>query len=92
MTTGELLNSLSTVTGVSALTHLQNIECEGGSGALIPYDEIILDMQINTMNIDIDANTMIAEIQTQEIYAEISSRYLSIDLQITNKEIDNVCN
>ncbi len=92
MTTGEQLDNISTVSNTTALIHLMNPSGEGGgTDRLIPYDEIVLDLQIPTMSIDLAASTMAIEIQRKEIDAEISGRYLSIDLQITNKEINNVC-
>ena len=88
MTHGALLASLSYRDTTTASLHLQSIDCDG---RLIPYDEIVLDLQIPTMSIDLAASTMAIEIQRKEIDAEISGRYLSIDLQNTNKEINNVC-
>ena len=42
MTTGEYLDSISTLTNVSALTHLQNIETGGGGDVFINSDIITL--------------------------------------------------
>ncbi len=64
----------------------------GGTDRLIPYDELILDLELPTMSIDVASSVMAIEIQRKMIDAELSGKYLSIDLQITNKEIDNVCN
>ncbi len=94
MTTGEQLDLISTVTNVSALTHLLNPSGEGGGGTdrLVPYDDLVLNIQIDRMSVDLTTKTLDIEVQTKEINVELGTKTLEIDIEKTTKEINNVCN
>lgn len=64
----------------------------GGTDRLIPYDDLVLNLEIDTLSIDLQTDTLDIEIQSKEIDAQIESREMMIDIQTTNKEIDNGCN
>ena len=74
MTTGEYLDSISTVTGVSALTHLQNISTGGGSGieyresftAIATNTNFSYNLETETYTADIDSAVYTANLDTKE--------------------------
>ncbi len=90
MTTGELLDSKSSVSNVSALTHLQNIS-GGGTDRYIPYDDMVLDIQVDRMEADISKQVLSVEVQRMVMDVEVDGRTLEADIETKNKEIDNGC-
>ena len=93
MTTGQQLDNISTVNNVSALIHLMNPSAYGGgTDRLIPYDDLVLDIQIDRMSVDMQNNTLNIEVQRKEIDIELGTNVLSIDIENKNKEVDNGCN
>lgn len=58
---------------------------------LVPYTNVIVDIQKNQLSINKQNSILSLEIQSKEINVIIPNRYLSIDIQNLNKEIDNGC-
>ena len=74
--------------------HLAAINCDnlgGGGDRLVPYDDIVLDIQIDRMSVDIQKDTLSIEVQSKEIDVELGTKTLSIDMENKNKEVDNGC-
>ena len=89
MTTGALLDSLSTVTNVPALKHLQNIECEeGGTGVVINSEMIEVvteyDMELETMDDSVEVEI------GQDAELEITGDDEEITTE-TEVELDGIC-
>jgi len=91
MTTGALLAESSTLDVAPAWAHLMSLKREEGGDRLIPYDDLLLDIQIDRMSVDVQKSVMTIEVQRKEIDAELGTKTLSIDIQTKNKEIDNGC-
>ena len=73
--------------------HLINPSGEGGGAdRLVPYDDLLLDIQVDRMGVDMQKNTLNIEVQRKEIDVELGTNTLSIDIQNQNKEVDNGCN
>ncbi len=95
MTTGEQLDNISTVSNVSALTHLMNPSGEGGGvDRLVPYDELTLNLLVDTLGIDIISPTAILEIlgdPTRTIEVDITPResILNIDIGDIEAQIES---
>ena len=77
--------------GVSTFREFVCLGVGGGVDRLIPYDDMILDIQIDCMSVDMHKKTMAIEVQHKEIDAELLSRYLTIDIENKIKEVDNGC-
>ena len=63
----------------------------GGADRLIPYDDLVLDIQIDRMSVDMQKKKMTIEVQRKEIDAELLTKYLTIDIENKIKEVDNGC-
>lgn len=90
MTTGELLDSKSTVSNTTALIHLQNI---GGSGIdrYIPYTDMIFNINRDIMEINVAKKDLVVNMQVLDIDIDISDRYLAINIDKNDLEVNNVC-
>ena len=93
MTSGEWMVQNSSLDIATAGEHLVNPECvgEGLIDRLIPYDEIILDVELNNLDIDIASNILDIKIQSKSFDVILGTNALNIDILNTEKEIDNDC-
>lgn len=90
MTTGELLDSESTVTGVSALTHLQNLEGTGG-GTPFPYTDITIAMTSHNVEAKIDTQVLEATLDNQELTVEFVEPVYNVTFESETNDINLNC-
>lgn len=83
MTTGQLLSSLSTVSNVSALTHLQNIDCQGGADTIY---------NIYSGRLEVSSVDEVLEINLQQPLYSISLEQKIYEININKKENDIILN
>ena len=92
MTTGELLNQESTVTNVSALIHLQNLEGTGsGVDHYFPYSEINVSMLEPKLTIEFSDRNLIAKFTDQNIAVKFVEDNLSVTFDGESNDINITC-
>ena len=89
MTTGEQLDLISTVTNVSALTHLLNPSGEGGGGDIIINSELILIDDIEMAEVAIHDDIIFIE-ENEPVLIEVEEDIILI-AEVKIGEIDVVC-
>ena len=87
MTTGELLSSESTVSDVSALEHLLNLDGTGG-GALVPVG-FEVDVSVHTLDVAVAAVGQV-EVETDIMSTEVTvdTHVIPVEVTPTNIEIE----
>ena len=86
MTTGELLDSKSTVSNTTALIHLQNIA--EGSGTVI-NSELVRVHAIGTIEVEVN-DTKIGLTKVEPTLVEVKSDIINIE-EIKREVLDVVC-
>ena len=88
MTTGELLDSKSSVTNVSALTHLQNIT-GGGDPIYTPIEQFSIDVSQHEMTVDIQDTGINVVAEDNGITVNGDNSGMTVDLDENDLEALN---
>ena len=91
MTTGELLNASSSVSGVSALTHLQNLVGGGGVDHFFPYTEIKVTFEEQNLRVDFTDQDLEVEFSEQDLIADLESPVLNVTFDEEINDINITC-
>ena len=93
MTTGQQLDNISTVSNVSALTHLLNPSGEGGGGVdhLVPFTDITCDLLEVILEGSLVTETFESDLEVSEIDAILTTSVYTADLVDTTMNGDLGC-
>lgn len=83
-------SSLAEVDG-DVWEHLTNPSAGNDSPRFIPYDDLVLDIQIDRMTVDMQNNILEIDVQTKDIDIEFYTTEFSVDIENTELEIDSTC-
>lgn len=91
MTTGALLDQSSSVSGVSALTHLQNLIGGGGVDHYFPYTDITVEFQEQDLRVDFSEQDLRADFSEQDLRVDFDSPVLNVTFDEEINDINITC-
>ncbi len=76
--------------GVNTLREYMCLEAGTGNcvDRLVPYNDIILNIETAQMSADVKSDTMSVDIKTSTMSVDIEKRIIEIDIQTDNMDVD----
>ncbi len=91
MTTGELLDQSSSVTQVSALTHLQNLNTGTGVDRWFPYADMEITFEEQDVSVKFDEQNLDIAFEEQDVSVKFEEDILNVTIEEANLDITVTC-
>lgn len=91
MTTGEKLSLLSGLSYVSAMSHLDTAQVGGGQTMMVPYSDLVMDINSNVLGVNIQDDQFVLTAYPQTVTIDFGDSATNATINQEILGVNNEC-